>query len=89
MCSRYVSTRRPQDLTQLSHAAEWPTAEALARNWNVAPADDVWAVLERTPPSEGPAAASRELRPLPSVNPAAPPQPGAEQHPRRPRPGIR
>ncbi len=84
MCGRYVSTRRPQDLTQLFHAAEWPTAEALAPNWNVVPAD-----AGRTPPGEDPAAASRELRPLATVNPAAPIQPGAEQHPRRPGPGIR
>ncbi|MER6434208.1 SOS response-associated peptidase family protein [Streptomyces sp900105245] len=62
MCGRYVSTRRPQDLTQLFHADEWPTAEALASNWNVAPADGY---------------------------PVVPPQPGAEQHPRRPGPGIR
>ncbi|SEB95695.1 Putative SOS response-associated peptidase YedK [Streptomyces sp. 2231.1] len=63
MCGRYVSTRRPQDLAQLFHASEWPATEALAPNWNVAPTNDVWAVLERTPPGEGPAAASRELRP--------------------------
>ncbi|ROP55945.1 SOS response-associated peptidase [Streptomyces sp. PanSC9] len=63
MCGRYVSTRRPQDLAQLFHASEWSPTEALAPNWNVAPTDDVWAVLERTPPG-GPAASSRELRPL-------------------------
>ncbi len=28
------------------------------------PTDEVWTVLERTPPGEGPAAATRELRPL-------------------------
>ncbi|MFB0617904.1 SOS response-associated peptidase [Streptomyces sp. AGS-58] len=65
MCGRYVSTRRPQDLAQLFHVAEWPPAEALAPNWNVAPTDDVWAVLERTPRHDrGAAAAPRELRPL-------------------------
>ncbi|MEU1466328.1 SOS response-associated peptidase [Streptomyces sp. NPDC005727] len=65
MCGRYVSTRRPQDLAQMFHVDEWPTAEALAPNWNVAPTDDVWAVLERTPREDGGAAApSRELRPL-------------------------
>ncbi|WP_432030357.1 SOS response-associated peptidase [Streptomyces sp. 1222.5] len=64
MCGRYVSTRRPQNLAKLFNAAEWSPTEALAPNWNVAPTDDEWAVLERTPPGESPAAASRELRPL-------------------------
>lgn len=46
MCGQYVSTRRPQDLAQLFHVDTWPTTEALAPSWNVAPTDDVWAVLE-------------------------------------------
>ncbi|MEU8472152.1 SOS response-associated peptidase [Streptomyces sp. NPDC029006] len=65
MCGRYVSTRRPQDLAQLFHVAEWPPEEVLAPNWNVAPTDDVWAVLERTPHTDdGAPAPRRELRPL-------------------------
>ncbi|MEU7429250.1 SOS response-associated peptidase [Streptomyces sp. NPDC040750] len=64
MCGRYVSTRRPQDLAQLFHADEWPATEALAPNWNVAPTNDVWAVLERTPRGHLGAAPARELRPL-------------------------
>ncbi|MFI9247982.1 SOS response-associated peptidase [Streptomyces sp. NPDC053086] len=64
MCGRYVSTRRPQDLAQLFHADEWPATEALAPNWNVAPTNDVWAVLERTPRDDDGAAPARELRPL-------------------------
>lgn len=65
MCGRYVSTRSPQDLAQVFHVTEWPTTEALAPNWNVAPTDDVWAVLERTPRHDGGRAAPvRELRPL-------------------------
>ncbi|MBL1110147.1 SOS response-associated peptidase family protein [Streptomyces sp. 5-8] len=65
MCGRYVSTRRPQDSAQLFHVAQWPAAEALAPNWNVAPADDVRAVLERTPHSDdGGTAPVGELRPL-------------------------
>ncbi|MFF8478601.1 SOS response-associated peptidase [Streptomyces sp. NPDC015414] len=64
MCGRYVSTRRPQDLAQLFHADEWPTTEALAPNWNVAPTDDVWAVLERAPRDDDGAPLARELRPL-------------------------
>ncbi|SEE40697.1 SOS response associated peptidase (SRAP) [Streptomyces sp. 2231.1] len=53
MCGRYVSTRRPQDLAQLFHAAEWSPTEALAPNWNVAPTDDVSAVMERAPRGHG------------------------------------
>ncbi|POX62819.1 DUF159 family protein [Streptomyces sp. Ru62] len=65
MCGRYVSTRSPQDLAQVFHVTEWPTTEALAPNWNVAPTDDVWAVLERTPRKDGDGAAPvRELRAL-------------------------
>ncbi|MGW5330313.1 SOS response-associated peptidase [Streptomyces sp. NPDC004014] len=65
MCGRYVSTRRPQDLAQLFHVGEWPVTEVLAPSWNVAPTDDVWAVLERTPRGDdGATAPSRELRPL-------------------------
>ncbi|MET8766799.1 SOS response-associated peptidase [Streptomyces sp. NPDC004658] len=65
MCGRYVSTRSPQDLARLFRVTEWPTTEALAPSWNVAPTDDVWAVLERPPHNVGDAAAPvRELRPL-------------------------
>ncbi|WP_330342581.1 SOS response-associated peptidase family protein [Streptomyces sp. NBC_00557] len=65
MCGQYVSTRRPQDLAQLFHVDTWPTTEALAPSWNVAPTDDVWAVLEHPPHGDGDDAASlRELRPL-------------------------
>jgi putative SOS response-associated peptidase YedK len=51
-------------LAQLFHVDQWPVAEALAPSWNVAPTDDVWAVLERTPRDGGDAAPLRELRPL-------------------------
>ncbi|MFF1547661.1 SOS response-associated peptidase [Streptomyces sp. NPDC058291] len=65
MCGRYVATRRPEDLAPLFHVAHWPAAEALAPNWNVAPTDDVWAVLERTPrDGDGATPLVRELRPL-------------------------
>jgi putative SOS response-associated peptidase YedK len=65
MCGRYASTRRPQDLAQLFHVDKWPTTEALAPSWNVAPTDDVWAVLERAPRADGgDASPVRELRPL-------------------------
>ncbi|KMS87882.1 SOS response-associated peptidase [Streptomyces sp. NRRL WC-3725] len=65
MCGRYVATCSPQDLAQLFHAAQWPTMEVLEPSWNVAPTDEVWAVLERAPRDEGGAAAPvRELRAL-------------------------
>ncbi|MGP4091574.1 SOS response-associated peptidase [Streptomyces sp. KR55] len=65
MCGRYVSTRSPEDLAQLFRVTDWRAEETLAPNWNVAPTNDVWAVLERTPRDEGDAApVRRELRPL-------------------------
>ncbi|MGW3458944.1 SOS response-associated peptidase [Streptomyces olivaceoviridis] len=65
MCGRYVATRRPQDLARLFHAAQWPTTEALTPSWNVAPTDNVWAVLEHAPRDEGGGAAPvRVLRAL-------------------------
>ncbi|MFV0137899.1 SOS response-associated peptidase [Streptomyces sp. HMX87] len=71
MCGRYVSTRSPEDLVQLFQVTDWRAEERLAPNWNVAPTDDVWAVLERTPRDEDDAAhaahaaqAARELRTL-------------------------
>lgn len=52
MCGRYASTRSPQDLAQLFRVTDWNPRETLDPSWNVAPTDDVWAVLER-PPREG------------------------------------
>ncbi|MFF3311476.1 SOS response-associated peptidase [Streptomyces sp. NPDC002952] len=65
MCGRYVSTRSPKDLVQLFHVTDWPPEETLAPSWNVAPTDEVWAILERTPRGhEDAAPESRQLRPL-------------------------
>ncbi|MEU9099590.1 SOS response-associated peptidase [Streptomyces sp. NPDC048361] len=65
MCGRYVSTRSPQDLVQLFQVTAFPPPEALAPSWNVAPTDDVWAVLERTPrTADASAPAERQLRAL-------------------------
>ncbi|MDO0925911.1 SOS response-associated peptidase [Streptomyces sp. TG1A-8] len=65
MCGRYASTRSPQDLARLFRVDDWRPEETLAPNWNVAPTNDVWAVLERTrrDREEG-APPARELRPL-------------------------
>jgi putative SOS response-associated peptidase YedK len=52
-------------LAPLFRVDTWPATEALAPNWNVAPTDDVWGVLERAPHDDGGVAAPRrELRPL-------------------------
>ncbi|MET7689061.1 SOS response-associated peptidase [Streptomyces sp. NPDC005483] len=66
MCGRYVSTRSPEDLVQLFQVTDWRPEETLAPNWNVAPTDEVWAVLERPARGDDDAAAStgRQLRPL-------------------------
>ncbi|MEU6809942.1 SOS response-associated peptidase [Streptomyces sp. NPDC046831] len=64
MCGRYVSTRRPDDLVQHFGVSEWHPEEKLAPSWNVAPTDDVYAVLERTPRGGDDAPARRQLRPV-------------------------
>ncbi|GAA4811972.1 SOS response-associated peptidase [Streptomyces ziwulingensis] len=65
MCGRYASTRGPEDLVQLFQVTDRHPATSLAPNWNVAPTDDVWAVLERAPHDTGDTSpAERRLRPL-------------------------
>ncbi|MER6983639.1 SOS response-associated peptidase [Streptomyces carpinensis] len=65
MCGRYVSTRSPEDLVRHFRVTEWRPEEALEPSWNVAPTDQVWAVLERTPREDrDEASARRELRVL-------------------------
>ncbi|MCT7356686.1 SOS response-associated peptidase [Streptomyces sp. 15-116A] len=53
MCGRYAATRSPDDLVQLFQVTDWRPEETLAPSWNVAPTDDVYAVLERRPRHEG------------------------------------
>lgn len=63
MCGRYVSTRSPQELTRIFDVVEWRPEETLEQNWNVAPTDEVYAVLERAARGEGEGApVRRELR---------------------------
>ncbi len=65
MCGRYVSTRSPKELARLFRVTDWNPQEALAPSWNVAPTDDVWAVLERTRRnSDAEPVVRRQLRPL-------------------------
>ncbi|MEV6008759.1 SOS response-associated peptidase [Streptomyces sp. NPDC051976] len=53
MCGRYASTRRPEDMAGLFRADAPPPEEALPPSWNVAPTDDVWAVIERVDRTTG------------------------------------
>ncbi|MEU3793840.1 SOS response-associated peptidase [Streptomyces fructofermentans] len=65
MCGRYASTRGPSDLVQQFQVTVWHPEEALAPSWNVAPTDEVWAVLARAGRgADDPASVERELRPL-------------------------
>ncbi|WP_030856724.1 SOS response-associated peptidase [Streptomyces sp. NRRL F-2747] len=61
MCGRYASSRAPEDLAGLFEA-RWDPRETLAPSWNVAPTDDVWAVLER--PDRATGEVERRLRAL-------------------------
>lgn len=62
MCGRYVSTRSPQDLAGLFQVAGWNPEQLVEPSWNVAPTDDVWAVLERADHESG--VLERQLRAL-------------------------
>lgn len=62
MCGRYASTRSPEDLVDLFEVDQWNPEQALAPNYNVAPTDAVWAVLEAADRETG--AVERQLRPL-------------------------
>lgn len=53
MCGRYVSTRKPDDLAALFRAQAPPAEQALPPSWNVAPTQDVWAVIERADRTTG------------------------------------
>jgi putative SOS response-associated peptidase YedK len=44
MCGRYVSTQSPDEVARYFAAA--PPEESLPASWNVAPTNDVWAVVE-------------------------------------------
>ncbi|WP_406186915.1 SOS response-associated peptidase [Streptomyces sp. NBC_01006] len=61
MCGRYASSRAPEDLADLFEA-RWDPRETLAPSWNVAPTDEVWAVLERPDRTTG--EVERRLRAL-------------------------
>lgn len=64
MCGRYASSRRPEDLADEFDIAEVRIAEPLAADYNVAPTDPVYAVLERPPRTPAERSAERPERQL-------------------------
>lgn len=67
MCGRYASSRRPEDLVEEFEVVENRVPAPLDPDWNVAPTDEVYAVLERparnAPEGDAPAMpATRQLR---------------------------
>jgi len=63
MCGRYASSRRPEDLVEEFDVVETRIAGPLESNYNVAPTDEVYAVLERPPRDAGEGEpATRQLR---------------------------
>ena len=61
MCGRYAASRRPEDLVEEFELEEQPE-QLLPASYNVAPTDDVYAVLERSPKGEPESAPVRALR---------------------------
>jgi putative SOS response-associated peptidase YedK len=64
MCGRYAASRRPEDLVEEFEVVDLPE-QALPPSYNLAPTDQVYAVLERTPkdaPDDRPVRALRTVR---------------------------
>ena len=61
MCGRYANARRDADLVT-AFAIDEVVGEELPPSWNVAPTDEVRAVLERAPRQEPEGAPVRQLR---------------------------
>ncbi|GAA3666147.1 SOS response-associated peptidase [Nocardioides ginsengisoli] len=49
MCGRYASSRSPEDLAEEFEILDPRLERAIEPSWNVAPTDEVYAVMERTP----------------------------------------
>ena len=64
MCGRYASSRRPDDLAEEFEVVESRVAAPLAADYNVAPTDPVYAVVERPPSRDSDEPAQRQLRVL-------------------------
>lgn len=63
MCGRYAASRRPEDLVEEFEVDAVPD-EAIPAQYNVAPTDPVYAVLERPPRGEPDATPVRRLQPV-------------------------
>jgi putative SOS response-associated peptidase YedK len=61
MCGRYAASRNPDDLVEEFELVEKPE-QALAPSYNVAPTQDVYAVVERPPREEPEGPPARQLR---------------------------
>lgn len=64
MCGRYASSRRPEDLVEEFDVAEVRIPAPLEADYNVAPTDPVYAVVERPPSREDDQPPQRQLRVL-------------------------
>jgi putative SOS response-associated peptidase YedK len=62
MCGRYATARDPADLIEEFGVDRAVVEERLAPNYNVAPTDEVYAVVERLDKEEPSAPAQRQLR---------------------------
>ena len=62
MCGRYAASRNPDDLVEEFEIVRRRRSRRCPPSYNVAPTEDVYAVLERTPRGEPEAAAVRALR---------------------------
>jgi putative SOS response-associated peptidase YedK len=49
MCGRYASSRSPEDIAEEFEVLDPRLERAIAPSWNVAPTDEVYAVMERVP----------------------------------------
>lgn len=52
MCGRYASSRSPEDIVEEFEVLDPRLERAIPPSWNVAPTDEVYAVLERQPRDE-------------------------------------
>jgi putative SOS response-associated peptidase YedK len=62
MCGRYATARNAADLVEEFGVDRMVVAEQLAPNYNVAPTDEVYAVVERVDKEQPSAPAQRQLR---------------------------
>lgn len=64
MCGRYASTQRPEDLVDEFDIADVRIPAPLEADYNIAPTDPVYAVVERPPTKDSPEPPERQLRVL-------------------------